>query len=120
MSKATSPQSVPLRGEVWQVELRPTRGREQDGQRPAMIVSVDKFNKGAAELVIVIPITSRNKGIPSHVHVPRGEAGLDSDSYIMCEAIRSISKERLIRHRGDLTYPRIEQVEQLLRILLKL
>lgn len=85
-----------------------------------MVVSVDKFNHGPADLVIVIPITKTRKNIPSHVFVPKGEAGLDVDSYIKVEDIRSISKERLVRYRGDLTYQRIEEVQQILRVLLKL
>jgi len=85
-----------------------------------MIVSVDKFNQGPAELIIVVPITKKNRNIPSHVFVPKGEAGLDIDSYIKVEDIRSISKERLVRYRGDLSYPRIEAVQQILRVLLKL
>jgi len=85
-----------------------------------MIVSVDKFNHGPAELVFVIPITKHKKNIPSHVFVPKGEAGLDVDSYIKVEDIRSVSTERLIRYRGDLTYTRIEQVQQILRVLLDL
>ena len=85
-----------------------------------MIISVDKFNQGPADLVIVIPITKTNRNIPSHVFVPQGEAGLDVDSYTKVEDIRSISKERLVRYRGDLTYPRIESVQQILRVLLKL
>lgn len=85
-----------------------------------MIVSVDRFNQGAAELVIVIPITKVEKHVASHVPVPKGEAGLEFDSFIKVEDIRSISKERLIRYRGDLTYPRIEAVERILRVLLKL
>jgi mRNA interferase MazF len=85
-----------------------------------MIVSEDRFNHGPAEMVIVIPITSRNKQIPSHVYVPKDEAGLMLDSYIKVEDIRAISKERLVGYLGDLTYPRVEQVEQVLRVLLKL
>lgn len=85
-----------------------------------MIISVDKFNHGPAELVIAIPISKKNKDIPSHVFVPKGEAGLDVDSYIKVEDIRSISKERLVRYRGDLTFPRIEAVQQILRVLLRL
>jgi mRNA-degrading endonuclease toxin of MazEF toxin-antitoxin module len=54
------------------------------------------------------------------VLAPKGEAGLESDSYIMVEAVRSVSKERLVRYRGELSYPRIEEVEQMLRVLLKL
>ena len=54
MKTAAAPSQQPSRGEVWQVQFSPTRGREQEGSRPAMIVSVDKFNHGPAELVIVI------------------------------------------------------------------
>lgn len=110
----------PSRGEVWQVNLSPVRGREQAGSRPAMILSVDKLNHGPADLVIVVPITKVNKAIPTHVPVPRGEAGLDMDSFIKCEDLRSVSQERLIRYRGELTYPRIEQVQVIVRILLGL
>jgi mRNA interferase MazF len=83
-----------------------------------MIISVDKFNKGPADLVIAIPITRTPRQIASHVFVAKGEGGLDSDSYIMVEAIRSISKERLLSYRGDLAYSTIEQVQHLLRVLL--
>jgi mRNA interferase MazF len=110
----------PSRGEVWQVNLDPTKGREQQGSRPALIISVDKFNHGPAELVIVIPITKVNKQLPSHVFVPKGEAGLDFDSYIKVEDIRSVSTERLEYCRGTVTYPRIEEVQRILRVLLKL
>jgi len=121
LAKGTTPsRHDPARGEVWQVALSPTRGREQSGERPAMIVSVDKFNQGPADLVIVIPITKTNRNIPSHVFVPKGEAGLEFDSYIKVEDIRSISKDRLVEYRGDLTHPRIEMVEHILRVLLRL
>ena len=120
MKKSAERSLQPSRGEVWQVKFSPTAGREQDGSRPAMIISVDKFNLGPAELVIAIPMTRTRRGIASHVFVPKGEAGLESDSYIMVEAVRSISKERLLTYRGDLTYPRIEEVQQVLRVLLKL
>jgi mRNA interferase MazF len=120
MAKTSSPHQNPSRGEVWKVDLRPARGREQDGPRPAMVISEDRFNHGPAEMVIVIPITSKNKQIPSHVYVPKGEAGLVTDSYIKVEDIRAISKERLVAYLGDLTYPRVEQVQRLLRVLLRL
>lgn len=102
------------------VDLRPTRGRAQDGTRPALVLSVDKFNHGPADLLIVLPLTTRNKRIPTHVPVPTGEAGLTKDSFIKCEDIRSVSKERLVRYMGDVTYPRIEQVQLLVRLLLGL
>lgn len=88
--------------------------------RPALILSVNKFNHGPADLVIVVPITSRNKGIPTHVAIPKGEGGLDEDSFIKCEDIRSISKDRLIRYHGDVTYPRVEETQHLVQLLLGL
>jgi mRNA interferase MazF len=44
------------RGEVWDVNFDPTVGREQAGIRSALVVSVDLFNEGPAELVVAIPI----------------------------------------------------------------
>jgi mRNA interferase MazF len=102
------------------VDLNSTRGREQSGLRPALVLSVDKFNHGPAELVIVVPITKTKRGIPTHVLVPAGEAGLTFDSYIKCEDLRSISKDRLARRVGNVTYPRIEGVQQYVRLLLGL
>jgi mRNA interferase MazF len=115
---ARSPSNTPARGEIWDVDFNPTRGREQSGTRPALILSADPFNRGPADLVIVIPLTSKQKSIPSHVLVPAGEAGLTANSYIKCEDIRSISKERLLRYRGDVTYPRLEETTRIMRRLL--
>lgn len=98
--------------------MRPVRGREQDGVRPALVLSVDKLNHGPADLVIVLPITSRDKGIPTHVPIPKGEGGLDADSFIKCEDIRSISKDRLVRRRGTVTRTRMEAAEYIIRVLL--
>lgn len=108
------------RGEVWFVNLDPIRGREQAGSRPCLIVSDDGLNHGRADLVIVIPITSRAKGMPSHVEVNPPEGGLQVRSFIKCEDIRSISTERLIRVMGTVTLPTLEQVGQRLRLLLNL
>jgi mRNA interferase MazF len=111
---------MPSRGEVWMVDLNPTRGREQSGMRPALVLSVNKFNHGPADLVIVVPITKTKRSIPSHVLVPAGEAGLTFDSYIKCEDLRSISKDRFVRHMGDVAHSRIESVQRYVRVLLGL
>ena len=66
----------PLRGEVWLVDLNPTRGHEQAGKRPGLIVSVDLFNQGPAGLVVILPITTKAKGIPFHVEINIPEGGL--------------------------------------------
>ncbi len=102
------------------VDLSPSRRREQAGMRPAMVLSVNKFNHGPADLVIVVPITNSKRNIPTHVPVPQGEAGLTVDSFIKCEDIRSISKNRLVRPMGNVTPPRIERVQMYVRVLLGL
>ncbi|MGK7924030.1 MAG: type II toxin-antitoxin system PemK/MazF family toxin [Spirulina sp.] len=70
--------------------LNPVKGREQAGNRPCLIISVDLFNQGASGLVIVLPLTSKEKGIPFHVEVLPPEGGLKMKSFIKTEDIRSI------------------------------
>ena len=102
------------------MNLDPTTGREQAGQRPALVVSVNELNHSAAELVVVLPVTSRDKQVRSHVQVDEGEGGLTSRSFIKCEDIRSISVRRLDRRLGSVSNPTLAAVEDRLRILLGL
>ncbi|MCK4422157.1 type II toxin-antitoxin system PemK/MazF family toxin [candidate division WOR-3 bacterium] len=111
---------APSRGEIWVVNLNPTKGHEQAGKRPAFVISVDAFNRGPAELVVVLPITSKYKGIPFHVEVEPPGGNLDKNSYIKCEDIRSISKLRLEKFVGETSKETIREVEDRLRILLNL
>ena len=108
------------RGEVWFVDLDPTKRREHAGQRPCLVISDDRLNRSAAELVIVIPITSKNKHIPSHVELLPPEGGLQLQSFIKCEDIRSISTDRLIKVLGIVNQTTLDSVEERLRLLLKL
>lgn len=108
------------RGEIWLVNLSPTEGREQAGTRPALIISVDIFNHGAAELVVAIPVTSKAKGIPLHVEISPTEGGLTIKSFVKCEDVRSISTSRLIKKLGKVSPATIDAIEDRLRILLGL
>jgi len=110
----------PSRGEIWLVDLNPVCGHEQAGRRPALVVSVDGFNHGPAGLVIVIPITTKDKGIPLHVGVFPLEGGLNEQSFIKCEDVRSVAKERLVRCLGRVEEGTLAEVEDRLRILLGL
>ena len=107
-----------LRGEIWLVTLDPTIGREQAGTRPALVISDDLFNQSHAELVVVLPITSKSKGIRSHVPVVPPEGGLNITSYVKCEDVRSISIQRLGRRLGKVTADTMEEVEKRLRFIL--
>ncbi len=110
----------PSRGEIWFLNLDPAKGREQAGRRPALILSVDLFNHGPADLVVVIPLTSKSKGIPFHVQIKPPEGDLKQDSFIKCEDIRSVSKERLMQKLGAVTPKTMEAVEYRVRVLLGL
>lgn len=111
---------APARGEVWMTELGSTRGREQAGTRPALVVSVDAFNQSGAELVVVVPITSRAKRVRTHVAVVPPEGGLTVPSYLKCEDVRSVSHERLLRLLGTVSAPTLTEVEDRLRMILRL
>jgi mRNA interferase MazF len=110
----------PLRGEVWDLNLDPTTGHEQAGTRPALILSEDIFNEGPADMVVVAPITRTQRKIRWHVPVAPPEGGLVSESFVQCENVRSVSKQRLKRRRGRVSPPVMQQVEDRLRILLGL
>lgn len=51
----------PLRGQVWEFDLNPKRGREQRGVRPCLIVSADALNRSTFGTVIICPITTRER-----------------------------------------------------------
>lgn len=110
----------PSRGEVWLVDLNPVKGHEQAGRRPALVISVDIFNQGAAELAVVLPITAQNKHIPLHVPLEPPEGGLQKTSYVKCEDIRSISTGRLVARLGTVTSAKLTLIEDRIRILLGL
>ncbi len=111
---------TPSRGEVWTVNFNPVRGHEQAGYRPGLVISVDVFNHGPAGLVVIIPITTKEKGIPFHVAISPPEGGISKKSFIKCEDIRSVSTERLSKCLGVVSLGTLKVVEDRLRILLDL
>lgn len=110
----------PRRGEIWYVNLEPVEGHEQGGDRPALIISVDKVNTGNSGLCTIIPITSTRRGIPGHVDIKPPEGGLKNESYAMCEQIRTISRNRLRRCLGQVSRSTLSKVERFVRIFLGL
>jgi mRNA interferase MazF len=82
------------------VNLDPVVGHEQAGTRPALLASVDELNHGPARLVTVLPITTTERNLASRVRIPRDHGGLWETSYIKCEEVRTISRDRLLRKMG--------------------
>ena len=108
------------RGEIWVVNLNPTVGREQQGTRPVLIFSNDIFNQGGADLVFGIPLTSQSKGYRMHVAVSPPEGGLKLPSFIMCEALRSLSKNRFQKKLGSIFDDTMFEVEERIKMLMDL
>ena len=88
--------------------------------RPCLVVSVNLFNQSPAELVIVIPLTTKAKGIRTHVPLAPPEGGVRELSFIKCEDVRSISTERLTTRWGAVSLAAMSNVEDCLRILMGL
>lgn len=110
----------PRRGEVWQIDFEPVRGHEQGRQRPAVVVSTDTFNAGPAALVVVCPMTTRERRIRFHVPVEPPEGGLRAHSVVLCDQIRTVSTDRLVARLGMLRPSSVGAIEERLRILLEL
>lgn len=110
----------PQRGEIWLVDFNPTRGREQAGCRPALVLSVNRFNAGPADLVFAVPVTKTIRGIATHVVIRPPEGGIKVESAILCEAQRSVSRERLMARWGRAHAETLAEVEDRVRVLLGL
>lgn len=100
----------PKRGEIWLVQLDPTRGAEMQKTRPAAIISSDLFE--AQPLRIIVPITTMQDKFarwPFMISIKRSAAnGLAQDSAGNVLQVRSIALERLSRKLGVLTDQEIE------------
>ena len=108
----------PSRGEVWHVDLEPHRGHEQGYIRPCVVVSDDIYNHGPSEMVAILPLTTRAKGIPLHILVDPPEGGLPKRSYIKCDDVRTLSLERFTSKYGDLSEAVMREVDDRLKIFL--
>ncbi|HEV3034412.1 MAG TPA: type II toxin-antitoxin system PemK/MazF family toxin [Solirubrobacteraceae bacterium] len=108
------------RSEIWLVDFGDPVGREQSGRRPAVVISGDSLNERRAGVVVVVPITTAYRGLPSHIEIDQGSSGLDEVSYAKCEDVKSISEERLIGRLGSAGDDVMFQAARALRFLLEL
>ncbi len=106
------------RGEIWLIDLNPVIGHEQAGTRPALIISDDMFNHSLADMVIIVPVTSKFRNLLTHVEFMADF--LSTKSYIRTEDVRSVSKRRLVKKLGSIQPNVINIVETRLKYLLGL
>jgi mRNA interferase MazF len=110
------------RGDIWIVDWSPARGSEQAGMRPALVVQTDAANLNPRyPNVIVLAISTKGKSVPFHVSInPSQESGLKETSFVKCEQVLTISKDRLARRSGSLNEQQLREVETGLRRVLEL
>lgn len=105
------------RGDIYYADLSPVVGSEQGGIRPVLIIQNDVGNK-YSPTVIAAAITSRiNKAkMPTHIELAASEYGLNKDSVVLLEQIRTIDKKRLREKIGRLDEKLMEKVNSALSI----
>jgi len=97
-------------GDIWFADLNPTKGSEQSGKRPVVIVSGDTLND-ALPIVIVVPITSKIKSYPTCVRLLASQmSGLRKDSEAVPFQIRAIAKERLTERVGRISTGKLRDI----------
>jgi mRNA interferase MazF len=87
---------------IYWADLNPTKGSEQAGTRPVLVISAEEVNM-SLPIVTVIALTSVKPGrrvYSIEVFLPAAETGLSKDSIAMAHQIRAISKDRLIGKCG--------------------
>ena len=112
---------VVKRGDIFYADLSPVIGSEQGGIRPVIIIQNDIGNK-YSPTVIVAAITSQiNKAkLPTHVEISSEEYGLNRDSVVLLEQIRTLDKRRLKEKIGHMTDGDMKKVNNALLISLSL
>ena len=107
------------RGELYYADLSPVVGSEQGGIRPVLVVQNDVGNK-YSPTVIAAAVTSKiNKAkLPTHIELPSNMYGLQKDSVILLEQIRTLDKRRLKERIGELNETTMSRVDNAILISL--
>lgn len=107
------------KGDIFFADLSPVVGSEQGGVRPVLIVQNDIGNK-YSPTVIVAAITSQiNKAkLPTHIEIKAENHGLNKDSVILMEQLRTIDKRRLKEKIGHISEDMVKSINQAMAISL--
>ncbi|MFZ9847809.1 MAG: type II toxin-antitoxin system PemK/MazF family toxin [Flavobacteriales bacterium] len=108
-----------LQGELWYANLSPTKGSEQAGLRPVVIISGNLLNE-YLNIVICCPLTTKIKNYKGDLVLePNKTNGLKQTSEILTFHIRSISKERLTKKIGKISAGEVKELKKYLNEILE-
>ncbi len=106
---------IPNRGDIVWVNFNPTRGREQTGKRPALVLSPKSYNVKSS-LVIACPITSKVKGYPFEVQIITNEI----EGVVLVDQIKSLDwRERKVVFVQKAPKAALKKTQRLLLLLVK-
>lgn len=107
------------RGELYYADLSPVVGSEQGGIRPVLVVQNDVGNKFSPTIIAAAVTSKINKAkLPTHIELPLGDFGLQKDSVILLEQIRTLDKRRLKERIGELPEVTMSKVDKAILISL--
>lgn len=111
----------PKRGEVWIVELDPTRGHEMQKTRHCLVIQSDVLNKRLPTYIIA-PVTSkvRHEWYPIGIILKKNEAGLAKESQVMLNQIKAADITRFKKRIGKLSENTMIQINESLEFVLGL
>lgn len=108
----------PIRGDIFLAEMKQSRGSEQAGIRPVVIVQNNTGNKHSPTTIIV-PLTAKKKRpLPTHVTIKH--YGLKKKSIALCEQVTTIARSRLISYIGSLGAKDMKKLDKALKISLNI
>jgi Growth inhibitor len=107
-----------VRGEVWLTDLEAGRKAEQSRVRLALVISATEMNATASGLITVLPVTTRELHIPAHIKLEPPEGGVLKTSFIVCDNIHTIARDRLSKKLGVISYATMQRVESMLSMIL--
>jgi mRNA interferase MazF len=98
-----------LRGDVIWADLEPTKGREQMGHRPVVVLSHDVFNQRSGT-VIAVALTSQEQraGFPLTLKLEAGK--LPKSAWVKISQIRTLSTQRLGKKIGQVSANELNQI----------
>jgi len=103
------------RGEIYWVDWNPSKGSEQAGVRPALIIQNDVGNKFSPNTIVAAITSAIVKPYPFVVPIKSSESGLDRDSSIDLASIMTISKTRLREKCGELAPEKMLEVDSAIK-----
>lgn len=106
--------------QLWLVDFGTPAGSEQGGSRPAVIVGSDDHCRFPIQMAIVVPLTTRDRGLPHHVRITSRESGLRRPSWVRTDDLRAVSTTRFTRPAplGELDAQERAEVQRWVRRML--